>query len=64
MKRVFLATALALLGVTVSIALCQPPGGRGTEGRGPADRGPGFGLPPNPIVEALDADGDHGPGLG
>ena len=59
MQRVLCLAAFALLGITVSIAFSQPPGGRGPEGNGPGGRGTGFGPPPNPVLEALDADGDH-----
>lgn len=59
MKRVLLLSALTLLGLTVTLAFCQPPGGGGPAGRGPDGFGPGFGPPPNPVMEALDTDGDH-----
>lgn len=57
-----LGWAFALLLVTAAIAVGQPPeGGRGRgerDGAGPG-RGGDFRPPPNPVVEALDTDGDH-----
>lgn len=57
-----LGWAFAILFVGGAIAVGQPPeGGRGRgerEGAGPGRAGD-FRLPPSPVVEALDTDGDH-----
>jgi len=74
MKKFLLAsTALAVLGVSVTMTvMAQPPGGDqrpgdrqregGPRGGGPRDGGlgePGRPPMPNPLVAALDTDGDH-----
>ncbi|MBI3462092.1 MAG: hypothetical protein HY000_03395 [Planctomycetes bacterium] len=56
------AMALFVIAAITTAALAQPPGGPGgrREGPpGPGGRGPGFGPPPSPIIEALDANGDR-----
>lgn len=58
MKR-FAMSGLCVLAIAAAAALAQPPA------EGPDDRGPGprrgerRGPPPSPVVEALDADGNH-----
>ena len=60
MKR-FSWTFGLLIVAGVATAIAQPPGGpggRGGPGGGPPPGG-GRGRPPQPVIEALDADGNH-----
>ena len=55
MKIKHMMAAIAITGAVGTMALAQPGGQRGGPGGGPPHGGPGS----NPIVEALDTDGNH-----
>jgi Ca2+-binding EF-hand superfamily protein len=60
-KMKFGLLAIAIIAMSSAFAIAQPPGGRGgPPGGGPPQGGPQGGPPPrNPLMEALDADGNH-----